>query len=85
MTIKFISLETKELESGQKARCVTFDVDGEPVVRKIALDTPQELVDARIQDLADGLALEFGKKAEKNDMEAAELTTSFKSGTVLTE
>lgn len=85
MTIKFISLETVELPSGQPARVVAFDVDGERVSRKIALDTPQEFVDARIQDLANGLGIEFSKASEKVVMESAELTTSFKSGATLTE
>lgn len=85
MTIKFLSLETKELESGQLARVVTFDVDGQPVSRKIALDTPQEFVNKRIQDLADGLALEYAKAAEKAEVGKVKISTPFKTGTTLVE
>lgn len=83
MIIKMLSIETRELDSGQLARVVTFDVDGEQVSRKIALDTPASKVDERILDLAEGLVTEFEQK-QKNTMEnLEELPETFMPGTVL--
>lgn len=75
--IKFISLEETELESGTPAKIVTFDVDGTQVKRKIDYNTPVEKIDQRIQDLAEGLAIEFAEN------EPPECQTSFKEGQIL--